>query len=104
MARYVIDNRAEPIQMELRDNPRARVLQNCKNLLMTQMGEVPYDRQRGFDPALYHLTMEQMKAALLPELDRMLRWEPNAELISGRAQLIPESGEVLIEMTVNVGD
>ena len=102
MARYIIDNRQEPIRFELRDAPLGRVLQNCKNLLMTQKGEVPYDRLRGFDPSLYHLTMEQMKAALMPELDRMLIWEPRAKLVSAKAQMMPESGEVLIEMTVEI--
>ena len=102
MARYIINNQQEPIQFELRESPLARVLQNCKNLLMTQKGEVPFDRLRGFDPALYHMPMDQMRMALMPELDRMLRWEPNAALVSAKAEIIPGSGEVLIEMTVEI--
>ena len=52
MAQYIIDNQPAEIGFEIRNDNRSRILQNCKNLLMTRMGEVPYDRYRGFDPAL----------------------------------------------------
>ena len=68
MAQYKIDNQPEPVNFEIGDDPVARTIQNCKNLLMTKMGEVPYDRYRGFDYALYHLPIDKMRSALLPEL------------------------------------
>ena len=47
MAQYQIDNVAAPINFQESDIV-LRTLQNAKNLLMCQMGEVPYDRYRGF--------------------------------------------------------
>ena len=40
MATYVIDNRRQVIDFENSTDMIARTIQNCKNLLMTQMGEV----------------------------------------------------------------
>ena len=79
----------------------ARTVQNAKNLLMIQMGEVPYDRLRGFDPALYHLPMEEMRMALLPELDRVMMWEPDVEVASATAK-IDDNGEILITVVIEV--
>ena len=102
MARYIIDNRPEEIGFETSNNLLSRTIQNCKNLLMTQMGEVPYDRLRGFDPALYHLPMEKMRLALLPELDRVMAWEPDAEVAEAKAEML-ENGEALITVTLEIG-
>jgi len=102
MARYIIDNRPAPINFEIGNNIIARTVQNCKNLLMTKMGEVPYDRLRGFDPALYHLPIEDMRAALLPELDRVMLWEPDANVAEATAEM-DENGEVLITCIIDIG-
>lgn len=102
MARYIINNRQDRVEFEIGDNPIARTVQNAKNLLMTQMGEVPYDRLRGFNPALYHLPIDDMRLALLPEIDRMLKWEPDAKAVSATAEYV-EGGEVLITMIIDVG-
>ena len=102
MARYIITNRQEPIDFEIGDNRIARTVQNAKNLLMTQMGEVPYDRLRGFDPALYHMPIDRMRTALLPELDRMMMWEPDAAVAAATAD-IGENHEILITVTIEVG-
>ena len=101
MARYMIDNQPEPLSFETGDNIIARTVQNAKNLLMTQMGEVPYDRLRGFDPALYHLPIEDMRAALLPELDRVMMWEPDVNVVEATAT-INENGETLISCVIDV--
>ena len=102
MARYLIDNRPGPVEFEIGDDMVARTIQNAKNLLMTQMGEVPYDRLRGFDPALYHLPIEQMRLALLPELDRLMLYEPDAEVVSATAEMNAE-GEVVVEVVIEIG-
>lgn len=101
MARYIIDNRPEPINFEIGDSPIARTLQNAKNLLLTQMGEVPYDRYRGFDPALYHLPLEEMRRVLLPELDRLMGYEPDAQVVEATPEL-NEDGEVIITVTLEI--
>ena len=49
MAQYIITNIPEQIDFEIDNDDVGRTLQNAKNLLMTRMGEVPYDRLRGFD-------------------------------------------------------
>ena len=100
MARYIIDNRPSPVEFEMGGDIIARTLQNAKNLLMTQMGEVPYDRLRGFDPALYHLPIDQMRMALLPELDRIMQWEPDVEVVSATAAP-DENGEIIITATID---
>lgn len=102
MARYIIDNRPTPINFEIGDDIIARTVQNAKNLLMTQMGEVPYDRLRGFDPALYHLPMEEMRMALMPELDRVMAWEPDVEVVEARVTPGTDH-EVLITVIIEVG-
>ena len=100
MARYIITNRQEPIEFEVGDDPVFRTVQNAKNLLMTQMGEVPFDRLRGFNPAMYHLPIEKLRAALLPELDRVMAWEPDAEVAKATAEVV--DGEILITVEIEV--
>lgn len=100
MAQYVIDNRASPIDFQ-EDDEILRALQNAKNLLMCQMGEVPYDRYRGFDPALYDLPLPEMQEAILPELDRIMLWEPDVEVVDAECSL-DENGDVLIRAVLEV--
>lgn len=102
MARYIITNRQEEVPFEIGDNVIERTVRNAKNLLMTQMGEVPYDRLRGFDPALYHLPIEDMRMALLPELDRVMLWEPDVEVAEATATM-DENMEILITCVIEVG-
>ena len=101
MAKYIITNQPEPINFEIGDDIIARTVQNAKNLLMTRMGEVPYDRLRGFDHALYHLPIDKMRTALLPELDRVMMWEPDAEVVEATANMM-ENGEILISATIQI--
>lgn len=100
MARFIITNRQEPIEFEVGDDLVVRTVQNAKNLLMTQMGEVPFDRLRGFNPAMYHLPIDKLRAALLPELDRVMAWEPDAEVAKATAEIV--DGEVLITVEIEV--
>jgi len=64
MAQYQIDNVAAPIDFQ-EDDIILRTLQNAKNLLMCHMGEVPYDRYRGFDASLYDLPIDKLREELL---------------------------------------
>lgn len=101
MAKYIITNEETAIPFETASQDTARILQNCKNLLLTQMGEVPYDRMRGLDPDLFHQPIDQMRIALLPALDSMLKYEPRAEVVEASAENLEGLG-ILIKMVVNV--
>lgn len=100
MAQYQIDNIPSPINFQESDLI-ARTLQNAKNLLMCRMGEVPYDRFRGFDQSLFDLPMDQFESELLPELDRVMMWEPDVEVVDAEATLL-EDGGTYIKVTVEV--
>lgn len=100
MAEYMIDNLAAPIDFQ-ESNLLKRTLQNAKNLLMCQMGEVPYDRSRGFNPALYDLTINDMREELLPELDRLMLYEPDVAVVDAQATLLPDSN-VYIQCTLEI--
>ena len=100
MAEYKINNLAAPIDFQT-DDIITRTIQNAKNLLMCQMGEVPYDRLRGFDTALYDLPLPLLQNELVPELDRIMAWEPDVEVVDATASL-DENGEIYIEATIDV--
>lgn len=103
---YQIDNVASPINFQGTEIV-ARTLQNAKNLLMCRLGEVPYDRSRGFDPSLLEMPLEEMKMELLPELDRMMIWEPDAEVVDAEATILPDGQvyiKVLLEIALTGGD
>lgn len=102
MAQYQIDNRPAPIDFELGyDDVVRQTVQNAKNLLLTKMGEVPYDRLRGFDVALLNLPMDKLRMRLLPELDRLMMWEPDVEVLDAEATL-DENGEIYIRVVIEI--
>jgi len=100
VAVYVIDNRPTPIDYEVKSEA-LRAVQNAKNLLMTRRGEVPYDRMRGFDWSLFDLPAEEFQDLLLPELDRALLWEPDAEIVDAR-HYHDDKGTLIIEAEIEV--
>lgn len=105
MAQYQIDNIASPIDWQ-EDDIVQRTLQNAKNLLMCRMGEVPYDRYIGFDPALYDLPIGELETELLPELDRVMMWEPDVEVVDAEATLLDDGSvyiKAIIEVTIDGG-
>lgn len=102
MALFQIDNVPSPIDFQESDFVK-RTLQNAKNLLMCRMGEVPYDRYRGFDASLYDLPIERLREELLPELDRLMMWEPDVEVADAEATLFKD-GSVYIKVIVDVSD
>ncbi len=78
--RFFIDTRMAPVQFEC-ETAQGRVLQNAKNLLTTRMGDVPYDRMRGLNPAVYDKPLPFVKAHIAEEIARVLAWEPDVRLI-----------------------
>jgi len=99
MAQYLITNEPQEIDFEGNSGPLSRTLQNIKNLLMCRRGEVPYDRQRGFDTALFDLPPDEFSAALLPEVERLMLWEKDAELVSA-TWTFNDDNEVIIYVVV----
>lgn len=100
MAQYVIDNTEQPIDFQGKDII-LRTLQNAKNLLMCRMGEIPYDRYRGLDPAIFDLPISKLQEELLPELDRVMMWEPDVEVVDADAELL-ENGETYIRVVLEI--
>lgn len=85
MAQYEIDSRKTPLNFEcaMKNDMIERTLHNAKNLLMCRKGEIPYDRQRGLDPSIFDLPFQQAQALITQELDRVMLWEPDAEVVEG---------------------
>lgn len=100
MALYQIDNIEAPINFQESDIV-TRTLQNAKNLLMCRMGEIPYDRFRGFDYSLFDLPFEEFEAELIPELDRVMMWEPDVEVDDAEATLF-DDGSIYIKVILEV--
>lgn len=100
MAKYEITNEQEPIEFEV-DDERRRIIQNAQNLLRTRMGEVPFDRMRGFDSALFDLPAEEFRARLMPEVDRLLLWEPRVSAAQADFRL-NENGETVIRVVIEI--
>lgn len=101
MARYTINNIPSDIDFECNNDPTARVLQNAKNLLMLQCGEIPYDRQRGFDQALYDNTITDMNDEIEKEIGRIMLWEPDVEVVDAYAE-VAKDGQVIITCEVEI--
>lgn len=100
MALYTIDNQQESVTFET-GGQTERTLQNAKNLLMTHMGEVPYDRYRGFDPMYYDLPIPQLEEKLMEELDRVMLWEPDVKVQKVKCRL-DDDGNVVIQATLEI--
>lgn len=102
MALYEITSETVPLDFECTvvSDPITRTIQNCKNLIMCRRGEVPFDRQRGLDPAVFELPYYEANAAIVPELDRCLLWEPDAEVYDGWLEL--RKGETIVHCVVEI--
>ena len=99
MAQYEITTETLPIDFECNSDILQRTLQNAKNLLMCRMGDVPFDRMRGLNPALFDLPLDEMQEHLLPELDRVMMWEPDVEVVSAHIT-INDDGETVIHCII----
>lgn len=102
MAVYEITTEPTGIDFSGGENATMRILQNVKNLLMTRIGEIPYDRQRGFRYQLLDLPETELRDELLPEIDRVLLWEPNAEALD--AWITATSESIVIHCTVDIDE
>lgn len=103
MALYEVTSEPVPLDFEctMVNNIIERTLWNVRNLITLRRGEVPYDRQRGLDPAIFDLPYLEANAALLPELDRCLLWEPDAEVYDGWLE-ITDSGDTVVHCVVEI--
>ena len=102
MALYQIDNRPAPIDFECGfEDVIHLTLQNAKNLLMTRMGEVPYDRLRGFDTSLLDLPLDKLRQDIVAELDRLMMWEPDVEVFDAEISL-DANGQIYILVTLEI--
>ena len=103
MASYVIDNQAAEIPFEGKQTGAERIVRNCKNLIMCLVGEVPFDRWRGFDVRFLEINLVDLNRQIVKELDRVMLWEPRAEVVEAYAQ--PDGmGGVLVKCVVEVAE
>lgn len=102
---FIIDNLQSDIDFECDNIFIARTLQNAKNLLMCRVGEVPYMRVMGFRPELLALPMDELREVLMEELDRVMIFEPNVEVVAAEA-FLNEDHETVIRcrLEIDTGD
>ena len=101
MAVFRVDNIPTSIDFECDSDPVKRTLQNCKNLLCTRMGDIPYNRYCGLDSRLFDMPIEQVRRELMPEIDRLFMYEPDASVVDATAYL-DERQAMIITVTVEV--
>jgi hypothetical protein len=94
-----IDNRQSRIQWEA-DEWVSRTIQNAKNLLMTRQGEVPYDRYRGLDPAVFEVPLNDLRKVIRQEIIRVMLWEPDVQVTDAKADL--QDGTLYLTATLEI--
>jgi hypothetical protein len=67
---------------------------------MTKQGEVPYDRLRGLDPAVYEVPLGDLKKVILQEMIRVMMWEPDVQVTAATADLV--GGFLYITATIEI--
>lgn len=100
MALFTIDNEPAEINWKAQE-PIQRILQNAKNLLMCAMWEVPFDRTIGFNTTRFELPEQRFREELMPELDRLMMFEPNVTAVSARTKR-REDGSISIRVVLDV--
>lgn len=99
MGRFMIGTRPAPINWECKTQ-QERILQNAKNLLMTRMCEVPFDRLRGLNPGVYDKPIDYVRDHIPMEMRRLLAWEPNVELVGVEVTSGAEGTDFLVTIEV----
>lgn len=100
--RFEVNNLPGEIDFECNSDTVRRIVQNVKNLLVLRMGEIPFDRQRGFDWRLYDLPIGELRARLAMEIDRVLLWERRALLVNCTADIV--DGTTVIKCVVEINE
>lgn len=98
--RFLVESRKAPVQFECK-TIQGRILQNVRNLLMTRMGEVPYDRLRGLNPDVYDKPVAFVKAHIGEEITRVLAWEPDVQLVGVEVKHDKDGTYFLCEVEVS---
>lgn len=103
MALYEITTEQLPLDFEctMANNIIERTIRNVKNLMMIRKGEIPFDRQRGLDPSVFDIPIMQAQAIIVAELDRVMLWEPDAEVYEGWID-INSNGETVVHCVVEI--
>lgn len=103
MAMYEITSAPAPLDFEctMLSNMVERTIRNAKNLITLRQGEVPFDRQRGLNPAIFDLPYDEAEGLIVQELDRCLLWEPDAEVVEGWIEL-DEDGESIVHCVIEI--
>ena len=103
MLLYEVTSEKTDLEFEstVAENLIERTIRNVKNLLMLRMGEVPYDRYRGLDPALFELPYPEANEIVLQELDRCMLWEPDVDVTDGWLE-IDDKGETIVHCVIKI--
>ena len=103
MAMYEVTSEQAPLDFEctMVSNMTERTIRNAKNLITLRMGEIPYDRQRGLNPAIFDLPYDDAEALIVQELDRCMLWEPDAEVVEGWIEL-DDDGEAIVHCVIEI--
>ena len=103
MAMYEVTSEQAPLDFEctMVSNMTERTIRNAKNLITLRMGEVPYDRQRGLNPAIFDLPYDDAEALIVQELDRCMLWELDAEVVEGWIEIRPD-GESVVHCVIEI--
>lgn len=104
MAQYEITNDPAKINFEIaEDDVIDRILQNCHNLLMIRMGEIPFNRNRGTDQRIFDLPVSEMESVLSNEMNRVMGWEERVSVVSARAEMT-EDLSIRIHVVVDIDE
>lgn len=103
MAQYKITNDPYSVDFSLTNGNGLvrRTVQNAKNLLLCRMGEF-HTTDTGVNHGLFDLPQKEFDEALLPELDRVMMWEPDVEVVSAKATRQTD-GSTRLEVVIEVG-
>lgn len=103
MAQYEITTEDLPLDFEstMENGATERTIRNAKNLLMCRRGEIPTDRQRGLDNAIFDIPFFEAQAIITQELDRVMLWEPDVEVVEGWLE-INKNGETVVHCIIEV--
>ena len=104
MAQYIINDIPGDINWECSNDFVTRTLQNAKNLLMCRAGEVPYQRNRGIDPAIFDMPTAESQEYLLDEVVRVLGWEPDIDDVVSAEFMFDSAGTCYISAVVEISD